>query len=86
MDLDFSDCLLFMMMFFVDNAKLYCILVKFFSLVYIDLYMCYGRFSAEGTPYTVDSAGIVRMLRSGFHNTWVEVANLRQHVSCSVFL
>jgi len=43
--------------------------------------LCRGRFSAEGTPYAVDSAGIVRMLSSEFGKTWIEVANLTQHVS-----
>lgn len=38
------------------------------------------RFSAEGTPFIVDSAGIVRMLNRGFSNCWTEVANLKKHV------
>ena len=39
------------------------------------------RFSAEGTPFSVDSQGIVRMLNRGFGNTWVQVANMRKNVS-----
>ena len=40
-----------------------------------------SRFSAEGTPFTVDTAGIVRMLNRKFGNNWVEAANLKSHVS-----
>ena len=43
------------------------------------------RFSAEGTPFYVDSKGIVYMLNRNFGNTWLQVANTRKHVR-SVFL
>ena len=39
------------------------------------------RFSAEGTPFSVDSTGVVRMLNRSFGNTWVQVANMRKNVS-----
>jgi len=68
------------------NHQHFCIVFVFLHLMHIHVYMCYVRFSAEGTPYSIDSAGIVRMISSGFSNTWVEVANLRQHVSRSAVL
>ncbi|XP_013388895.1 WD repeat and HMG-box DNA-binding protein 1-like [Lingula anatina] len=36
-------------------------------------------FSAEGSPFAVDSSGIVRMLNRRFGSTWMPVANLRSH-------
>ena len=41
-------------------------------------------FSAEGTPFAVDSSGVVRMLNRAFSNTWVQVANTRKTVSSGV--
>jgi hypothetical protein len=45
------------------------------------LFACGISFSKEGTPFSMDSAGVVRLLNRGFSNVWVEVSNLRQHVS-----
>lgn len=72
-------CVLFAVLnFFVpDTYSSACVRAFAYSYVYVHV-----RFSAEGTPYMVDSEGIVRMMSSGFNNTWVEVANLRHHVSC----
>ncbi|KAJ8309582.1 hypothetical protein KUTeg_014456 [Tegillarca granosa] len=36
-------------------------------------------FSAEGTPFYMDSAGVVRMLNRKFGNNWVQVANTKSH-------
>ncbi|XP_074651576.1 WD repeat and HMG-box DNA-binding protein 1-like [Tubulanus polymorphus] len=36
-------------------------------------------FSAERTPFTVDSAGVVRMLNRKFGLTWIQVANFKDH-------
>jgi len=63
--------------FFVFFCKKYYILIQ---------PVCDYRFSAEETPYMVDSAGVVRLLSCGFNNTWVPVANLKQRVSSSTFL
>lgn len=38
------------------------------------------RFSEEGTPFFMDSQGIVRMLNQQFGSTWTPVLNTRQHV------
>ena len=43
------------------------------------------RFSAEGTPFYVDSKGIVYMLNRNFGNTWLQVANTRKHVRIFFF-
>ncbi|BFZ07135.1 hypothetical protein BsWGS_10174 [Bradybaena similaris] len=37
-------------------------------------------FSEEGTPFFMDSLGIVRMLNQQFGSTWTPVLNTRQHV------
>ena len=39
------------------------------------------RFSVEGTPFYMDSQGIIRMLNRGAAKTWVQVANTKTHVS-----
>lgn len=39
------------------------------------------RFSAEGTPFYLDSAGILYMLNRNFGNTWIQVSNTKKHVS-----
>ena len=47
------------------------------------------RFSAEGTPLTMDSEGIVRMVNTGLASTWTHVANTRQqvvHSECQLLL
>ncbi|CAG5121904.1 unnamed protein product [Candidula unifasciata] len=37
-------------------------------------------FSEEGTPFFMDSQGIVRMMNQHFGSTWTPVVNTRQHV------
>ena len=49
------------------------------------LYCIYFSFSAEGTPFYVDTAGIVYMLNRNFGNTWIQVANTKKHVSIRAF-
>ena len=46
--------------------------------VVADLTMC--RFSAEGTPFSVDSLGVVRMLNRAFCHSWTQVANTKTQV------
>lgn len=38
------------------------------------------RFSAEETPFTVDSKGILRMFQRSFGYTWTPVLNLKAQV------
>jgi len=38
-------------------------------------------FTAEGTPASVDSSGVVRLVNRKFCNTWNQVANLSKLVS-----
>ena len=38
------------------------------------------RFSAEGTPFALDSIGLLQMLTGGYSKTWVPVADLRKEV------
>ncbi|KAM9015833.1 WD repeat and HMG-box DNA-binding protein 1 isoform 1-T2 [Ara ararauna] len=42
-------------------------------------YLIWVGFSAEGTPFYVDSEGIVRMLNRGLGYTWIPVCNMREH-------
>nr|XP_039249146.1 WD repeat and HMG-box DNA-binding protein 1-like [Styela clava] len=35
-------------------------------------------FSAEGTPVTVDTSGVVRIMNRSFSNTWIPVSNLNK--------
>ncbi|XP_073656539.1 WD repeat and HMG-box DNA-binding protein 1 isoform X3 [Tursiops truncatus] len=42
-------------------------------------YLVWLGFSAEGTPFYVDSEGIVRMLNRGLGHTWTPVCNTREH-------
>eukprot|EP00070_Physeter_catodon_P007538 XP_007116223.2 WD repeat and HMG-box DNA-binding protein 1 isoform X2 [Physeter catodon] len=42
-------------------------------------YLVWVGFSAEGTPFYVDSEGIVRMLNRGLGHTWTPVCNTREH-------
>uniref|UniRef100_A0A8C4SQK5 WD repeat and HMG-box DNA-binding protein 1 n=1 Tax=Erpetoichthys calabaricus TaxID=27687 RepID=A0A8C4SQK5_ERPCA len=42
-------------------------------------YLAWLGFSAEGTPFTVDSEGIVRMLNRSLGNTWTPVCNTNEH-------
>lgn len=44
-------------------------------------FIVFQRFSAEGTPFYMDSAGIVRMCNRRFGMSWVQVANTKSHVS-----
>ncbi|XP_014662660.1 PREDICTED: WD repeat and HMG-box DNA-binding protein 1-like isoform X2 [Priapulus caudatus] len=37
-------------------------------------------FSSEGTPVTMDSCGIVRILNRSFHNVWSQLANTKSQV------
>ncbi|KAK7103194.1 WD repeat and HMG-box DNA-binding protein 1-like [Littorina saxatilis] len=37
--------------------------------------LSWAGFSAEGTPFTMDSEGVVRMLNTCLANTWTQVAN-----------
>ncbi|XP_026855638.2 WD repeat and HMG-box DNA-binding protein 1 [Electrophorus electricus] len=41
-------------------------------------YLVWMGFSAEGTPFCVDSEGIVRMLNRSLGNTWTPVCNIRE--------
>jgi hypothetical protein len=41
---------------------------------------CLCRFSLEGTPASVDSLGIVRLLNRSLGNTWSVVANTKIQV------
>ncbi|XP_053408161.1 WD repeat and HMG-box DNA-binding protein 1-like isoform X2 [Mercenaria mercenaria] len=41
--------------------------------------LVWAGFSAEGTPFYMDSAGIIRMLGRNTGKTWVQVANTRTH-------
>ena len=43
--------------------------------------LCLDRFSAEGTPFTMDSEGVVRMMNTSLATTWTQVANTRDQVS-----
>ena len=43
--------------------------------------LCLDRFSAEGTPFTMDSEGVVRMMNTSLATTWMQVANTRDQVS-----
>lgn len=43
--------------------------------------LSFYRFSAEGTPFYMDSSGIVRMCNRRFGMSWVQVANTKSHVS-----
>lgn len=41
--------------------------------------LAWAGFSAEGTPFYMDSVGIVRMLSRNTGKTWVQVANTKSH-------
>ncbi|KAL8588870.1 hypothetical protein ACOMHN_051464 [Nucella lapillus] len=42
--------------------------------------LSWAGFSAEGTPFTMDSEGVVRMLNTGLAHTWTQVADTRQQL------
>jgi len=45
----------------------------------MQLYSC--RFSGEGTPFYMDSNGILRMLNNQAGKTWTQIADTKTHVS-----
>jgi len=54
--------------------------VEFIYLNSESMIVCYSL-STEGTPYSVDSVGVVRQLSGSFASTWSPVCDLRTHVS-----
>ena len=55
-------------------------LINLFSVLKLSDFICH-RFSAEGTPFILDSHGIVRMFNRSFAESWIQVANLKNLVS-----
>ncbi len=49
-------------------------------LYFVNLY----RFSTEGTPFALDSSGLLQMLMGGSFKHWVPVSDLRKEVEISV--
>ena len=60
------------------SAKLLCI-AEFIHIVSHIFFFSFS-FSLEGTPSTVDSLGVVRLLNRSFGHTWTPVANTKSQV------
>ena len=66
---------------------LYCTItlpVLFLISWFLDFLFCLERFSEEGTPVSVDSAGVVRLLSRSLGTAWSPVCITKSNVNVTV--